>query len=89
MALGATPAGIQTMILTEGVRPVAMGVVAGMVMALAGSRAVEGMLFATSPRDAATFVLVPSILTLVAILACWLPALRATRIDPAVALRDE
>jgi predicted permease len=76
MALGATPAEVQRLILTEGIRLVAMGVVAG-------------MLFATSPRDAATFVLVPSILTLVAILACWLPALRATRIDPAVALRQE
>ena len=54
-----------------------------------GSRAVESMRFATSPRDAATFVLVPSILTLVAILACWFPAVRATRIDPVVALRDE
>jgi ABC-type lipoprotein release transport system permease subunit len=47
------------------------------------------MLFATSPRDAATFVLVPSILALVAVLACWFPAVRATHIDPAVALRDE
>ena len=54
-----------------------------------GSRAVESMRFATGPRDAATFVLVPSILTLVAILACWFPAVRATRIDPVVALRDE
>jgi predicted permease len=89
MALGATPAEVQRLILTEGIRLVAMGVVAGLVIALAASRAVEGMLFATSPRDAATFVLVPSILTLVAILACWLPAMRATRIDPAVALRDE
>ena len=89
MALGATPAGVQIMILTEGIRLVTMGVAAGLVMALAGSRAVEGMLFATSPRDAATFVLVPSILALVAVLACWFPALRATRIDPAVALRDE
>jgi predicted permease len=89
MALGATPAGVQIMILTEGIRLVAMGVVAGLVMALIGSRAVEGMLFATSPRDAATFVLVPSILALVALLACWWPALRATRVDPAVALRDE
>jgi ABC-type antimicrobial peptide transport system permease subunit len=89
MALGATPAGVQIMILTEGIRLVAMGVAAGLVMALIGSRAVEGMLFATSPRDAATFVLVPSILALVAVLACWFPAVRATHIDPAVALRDE
>ena len=89
MALGATPAEVQTMILAEGIRLVAMGVMAGLAIALIGSRAVEGMLFATSPRDAATFVLVPSILTLVAVLACWLPAMRATRIDPAVALRDE
>jgi ABC-type antimicrobial peptide transport system permease subunit len=77
------------MILTEGIRLVAVGVAVGLVMALIGSRAVASMLFATSPRDAATFVLVPSILTLVAVLACWLPALRATRIEPAVALRDE
>jgi ABC-type lipoprotein release transport system permease subunit len=71
------------------IRLVVMGVAAGMLIALIGSRAVEGMLFATSPRDAATFVLVPSVLTLVATLACWLPAARATRIEPAVALRDE
>jgi predicted permease len=89
MALGATPAEVQTIILTEGIRLVAIGVLAGMVIAMSGSRAVAGMLFATSPRDAATFVLVPSILSLVAILACWFPAVRATRIDPAVALRDE
>jgi len=89
MALGATPAEVQRLILREGIRLVAMGVAAGLVIALSGSRAVESMLFATSPRDAATFVLVPSILTLVAVLACWFPALRATRIDPAVALRDE
>jgi predicted permease len=89
MALGATPADIQAMILREGVRLVAIGVLAGVVIALSGSRAVAGMLFATSPRDAATFVLVPSILALVAVLACWLPAMRATRVDPAVALREE
>jgi hypothetical protein len=65
------------------------GVVIGMAIALAGTRAVAGMLFETSPRDAATFVLVPSVMTLVAIPACWLPALSATKIDPAVALRDE
>jgi ABC-type lipoprotein release transport system permease subunit len=64
-------------------------VVVGLGVALAGSRAVESMLFLVAPRDAVTFILVPSILTLVAILACWIPALRATRVDPMVALREE
>jgi putative ABC transport system permease protein len=63
--------------------------VLGTVIALLGSRAVESMLFVVSSRDAATFVVVPAILTVVAILACWLPALRATRVDPMTALRDE
>jgi predicted permease len=89
MALGATPASVQVLILTEGIRLVAIGVFAGMVIALIGSRAVASMLFVIGPRDAMTFVLVPTILAMVAVLACWLPALRATRIDPAVALRDE
>ena len=89
MALGATPADIQAMVLREGVRLVAIGVLAGVVIALSGARVVEGMLFATSPRDAATFVLVPAILALVAVLACWFPAVRATRIEPARALREE
>ena len=67
----------------------AIGVLVGTVISLATSRLVQNMLFVVSPRDAVTFVLVPSILTLVAILACWVPARRATRIDPATALRDE
>jgi predicted permease len=89
MALGATAADVQLMLVGEGVRLVAVGVLVGMVLSLIGSRAVESMLFVVTSRDAITFVLVPSILTLVAILACWIPARRATRIDPMVALRDE
>jgi ABC-type antimicrobial peptide transport system permease subunit len=88
MALGATAADVQLMLLGEGVRLVAVGVVVGLVVALVGSRAVASMLFNVNPVDAVTFILVPSILTLVAILACWIPAHRATRVDPMVALRD-
>ena len=75
--------------MREGIRLVAIGVVAGLLISLAASRAVESMLFVISAQDATTFVLVPAILTLVATLACWLPALRATNVDPSLALRDE
>jgi putative ABC transport system permease protein len=89
MALGATATHIQLMLLREGVRLVAFGVVVGLAVALIGSRAVESMLFLVTSRDPVTFILVPSILTLVAIVACWIPAQRVTRVDPMVALRDE
>ncbi|MBZ5728357.1 MAG: ABC transporter permease [Acidobacteriia bacterium] len=89
MALGATTGDMRTMVLGEGIRLVAVGVLAGTAIALGASRAVASMLFATSARDTATFVLVPATLALVALLACWLPARRAARIDPGVALRDE
>jgi len=89
LALGATGPDIQVLILRQGMAVVTVGVVAGLLIALGASRAVQSLLFVTSARDAFTFVLVPSILTLAAILACWLPARRATRIDPAVALREE
>ena len=89
MALGATAADVQLMVLRDGVRLVVLGVTAGMAVALLASRVVQSMLFVISARDAVTFVLVPSILALVAVVACWVPALRATRIDPATALRDE
>jgi predicted permease len=89
MALGATATDVQLMLLRESVRLVSMGVVAGLAIALVASRAVESMLFTVSSRDAVTFILVPAILTLVAVLACWIPAQRATRVDPMVALRDE
>ncbi len=89
MALGATAMDVQWMIVGEGMRLVAIGVVVGTAIALAISRNVKGMLFAVSDRDAITFILVPAILALVAVLACWMPSLRATHIDPAIALRDE
>jgi predicted permease len=89
MALGATPSGVEFMLLREGLWLVAGGVLAGVVLSLIGARAVESMLFLVGSRDALTFVLMPSVPTLVAMLACWIPARRATRTDPMVALREE
>lgn len=89
MALGASGNDVQVLILRQGLAVVTVGVVAGLLIALGASRTVQSLLFVTSARDALTFVLVPSILILAAIVACWLPARRATRIDPAIALRDE
>ena len=89
MALGATAAEVEALVLREGVRLVSIGVMAGLVLALAVSRWVGSMLFATAPRDALTFVMVPAILALVGVMACWVPAHRATRVDPAQALREE
>jgi putative ABC transport system permease protein len=74
MALGATATHIQLMLLREGVRLVAVGVVVGLAVALIGSRGVESMLFLVTSCDAITIILVPSILTLVAIVACCIPA---------------
>ncbi len=89
VAMGATAGDVQSMILREGIRLVAIGILIGSVLAFAVANSVEGLLLLRHPRDLFTFTLVPSVLVLVGLLACWAPALRATRVDPAVALRDE
>jgi predicted permease len=89
MALGATAGDVQRMILREVLQLVTIGVVAGLVIAVAASRAVKSLLFVTGVGDATTFFLVPAVLILVAMLACWIPVHRATHIDPSRALRDE
>jgi ABC-type antimicrobial peptide transport system permease subunit len=89
MALGATPRDIQYLVLGEGVRLIAFGVIAGSILALALAGSVESMLFLKSSRDMFTFTMVPAALTLVGVLACWAPARRSSHTDPSVALRDE
>jgi ABC-type antimicrobial peptide transport system permease subunit len=89
LALGATVGDIHRMILREGLRLVGIGVVAGAGVSLAAAGRVGGMLFLKNPRDALTFTLVPAMLAVVGVVACWIPAIRATRVDPSVALRDE
>ena len=89
LALGATVGDIHRMILGEGTRLVAIGVAAGGAVSLAAAGSVGSMLFIGNPRDLLTFTVVPALLALVGVIACWIPAIRATAIDPSVALRDE
>ncbi len=87
LALGAKPASILSLILGEGLRLVAFGAVIGLAAALAASRWLESQLFGVRPTDPLTFAAVCLLLTTVAALACLIPAARAMRVDPAVALR--
>jgi putative ABC transport system permease protein len=89
MALGATPREVQYLVLGEGVRLITFGVIVGSILSLALAGSVESMLFLKSSRDMFTFTLVPAILTVVGVAACWLPARRSSRTDPSVALREE
>jgi predicted permease len=89
MALGARAADVRRLVLGESMTPVACGAIAGLVAAVAATRTLRSMLFGVSPLDAVSFIAAPALLVLVALTACYLPARRATRVDPLVALRDE
>jgi putative ABC transport system permease protein len=89
VAVGATPASVRGLVLREGLVLAALGIGLGLAAAAFGSRALSALLFAVQPVDPLTFVLVPVALLLVAGIACLLPASRASRVDPIVALRAE
>ncbi len=89
MALGAEPAGVMGLVLRQGMAPVAVGLVAGVAGGLAFSRVLTALLFGVSARDLLVFTAAPLVLAAAALLACCLPARRATRIDPVAALRQE
>jgi len=88
MALGAQPRDILRMALSEGMTLVAIGLGSGLVGALILTRFLRSMLYAVSPNDPLTFVALPAVLAAVALLACFVPARRATQVDPLAALRD-
>ncbi|MFL6198004.1 MAG: ABC transporter permease [Thermoanaerobaculia bacterium] len=89
MALGAQARQVLGMVLAQGVGLVAIGLVLGVVLALALQRILSGMLFGVAPTDPTIFASVVVVLAAVSLLACYLPARRATRISPLVALRYE
>ena len=89
MALGAQRGDIVTLVVREGAALVAAGAVVGLLAALASSRVLESFLYGITTADRLTFVAAPLVLIVVALVACWLPARRATRIDPMDALRVE
>ena len=89
MALGAGRADVMKMITQQGMRLAAIGVGIGLVLALALAKLVSSLLIGVSGYDVPTFVLVPALLAAVALVACYLPARRATKVDPLIALRYE
>ncbi len=89
MALGARRADVLKLMLTQGMRLVSLGVAIGLMLSVAGSGLLAKFLFGLSPVDALTFAAVAILLAAIAGLACYLPARRATRVDPMVALRYE
>jgi putative ABC transport system permease protein len=89
MALGAGPGDVLQMIVLQGMRPTLIGMAVGLGAALALGRLLAGLLYGVEAADPATFAAVAAVLCLVALLACLLPARRATRVDPIRALREE
>jgi ABC-type antimicrobial peptide transport system permease subunit len=89
MALGAEPLDVLRMVLDDGVRMTLVGAALGVVAALGFTRLMTTMLFGVKPTDPITFVGVAMLLCGIALFACYLPARRAARVDPMVALRYE
>jgi ABC-type antimicrobial peptide transport system permease subunit len=89
MSLGADRVRTQLMVLREGGSLLAVGLVLGFAGALGATRLIRGLLFGVTPWDPTTLVAVALTMGVIGVAACWVPALRAARIEPAVALRRQ
>ena len=87
MALGATPGRVVRLVVGPGMRPVVVGIVIGVALAVAASRLLASLVFGIGTNDPLTFALVPVVLAAVAFLASVVPARRATRVEPTQALQ--
>ena len=89
LALGASGADILKLVIGQGMRLVVIGLLAGLIASFTLTRLLEKLLFGVSTTDPLTFGLVALLLTAVALLACYVPARRATKVDPLIVLRAE
>jgi putative ABC transport system permease protein len=88
MSLGADGTRVQWMILKEGGMLLVTGLVLGVAGAFYSARLIRGLLFHVPPDDPATFVGVALLMMAIGLVACWIPAIRAARIDPAITMRS-
>jgi putative ABC transport system permease protein len=89
LALGARMTDVLRIVVIEGMKPTLIGVAVGVAAALAMGRLVASLIFQVKPADPTTFLAVAALLALIALLACIIPAYRASKVDPVVALRNE
>jgi ABC-type antimicrobial peptide transport system permease subunit len=89
MALGARRIDVFKLVVGKGMRLAIIGTAIGLVASLALTRVMGSLLFEVTPTDALTFVIVSVVLLIVALLACYIPARRATNVDPLTSLRYE
>jgi putative ABC transport system permease protein len=89
LALGATPRDVRRLVTVQGAFPVLVGIGAGLLMAVGVSRLMAGFLLRVQPLDPLTFVATAAFLMVIGLLATWVPARRATAVDPATTLRRQ
>jgi putative ABC transport system permease protein len=89
LALGAQTKDVLSLIIKQGLQLILLGLAIGLLVAVALMKIISGLLFGVTTKDPFTFVAVAVVLTFIALLACYVPARRATRVDPLEALRYE
>jgi len=89
MALGAGGRQVVAMVVRQGLRTIGIAIVLGLGASFAAVKLLQTQLFGVAPRDPLTFAVAPLVLAVIALVACYLPARRASRVDPLIALRSD